>query len=47
MRYRRTETPTTQVGQQTRASLGSQLNISHLIQVEPEMLSSIARDIPR
>jgi hypothetical protein len=47
LRYRRTETPPTRVEQAAKPPLGSMLRNSHLLQVEPEMLDSIDRDIPR
>lgn len=47
LRYRRTETPLTRAEQQARAPLGATLRGSHLLQIEPEMLDSIGRDVPR
>lgn len=47
MRYRRTETPATREQRAARDPLGKQLSTSHFIQIEPEMLFTISRDIPR
>lgn len=47
LRYRRTETPPTRTEQAARLPLGSVLRNSHLLQIEPEMLGSISRDVPR
>ena len=47
MRYRRTETPTTRESRAARPGLGSQLVNSHLLQIEPAMLSVIGRNMSR
>jgi hypothetical protein len=47
LRYRRTNTPTTREGRAARQPLGVQLGTTHLLQIEPELLSTIARDTRR
>ncbi len=46
MRYRRTETPPTREERAARIPLGGKVRDTHLLQVEPEMVLTIARDVP-
>ncbi len=47
LRYRRTETPATREERAKRPPLGSGLTQTHLLQIEPQLLSSVIRDVPR